>query len=156
VVGASSLCCIGQFCKELWFNSPHKLLVCANFVGFYVIANKSFKHHKVMCIDCTCPIVSLILTTSKSISGQGRKMNMNSCMWWHKYLKKNSMHILMLKSSREYVILVFWNESQHFMALWYFTMTMCHWQKAWPSQIFVLNLSLHFLITTKNVFALLI
>ncbi len=105
-----------------------------------------------MCIDCTYPVVSLILTTSKSVSGQGRKMNMNSCLWWHKYLKKNSMHIRVLKSSREYVILVSWNESQHFMALWYFMMTMCHWQKAWPSQIFVLNFSLHFLITTKKRF----
>ncbi len=70
-----------EFCKGLCFNSPHKLLECENFVGFYVVANKNFKHHKFMCIDCTYRVVSLILTTNKSISGQGRKMNMNSCLW---------------------------------------------------------------------------
>jgi hypothetical protein len=84
VVGAANLCYIGQSHVKDWgFNSPHKLLVCSNLCD----CKQNFNHPKFMCICCTYPFVSLILITNKSISSQGRKMNMNSYLSWHIYVK---------------------------------------------------------------------
>jgi hypothetical protein len=76
--------------------------MCSNLCDY----KQNFKHKKFMCIHCTCPFVSLILIASKSISDQGRKMNMNSDLSWHRCVKHNLMHILMLIFYRKYVILV--------------------------------------------------
>jgi len=92
-----------ESCKGLGFNSPASykcLQIC-------VIANKISKIKNLCLSNCAYPFVSLILTTCKSISGQGRKMNMISYPAWHKYVKKISMHIRMLSFYRKYVILVF-------------------------------------------------
>jgi hypothetical protein len=111
-----------ESCKGLRVQLPHKLLVCSNFCD----CKHNFKHQNFMCICCTYPFVSFILTTSKSISGQGRKMNMNSYPSWHRYVKKISMHILMLIFCRKYVILVSCNKPQNLIS-WQ------HWYRpSWP------------------------
>ncbi len=86
-----------------------------------MIANISSNIKTFMCIYCTYPFVSFILTTSKSISGQGRKMNMNSYPSWHRYVEKFSMHILMLIFYRKYVILVSCSKLQNLISWqhWY-------------------------------------
>ncbi len=75
VVVAGSLCCIGKSHVKDWVSNSPTSYYC---VQICVIANKISKINFFSCIHCAYPLVSLILTTCKSISGQGRKMNMNS------------------------------------------------------------------------------
>jgi hypothetical protein len=72
-----------------------------------------------MCIHSTCPFVSLILTIGKSIFSQGRKMNMNSYLSWHNYVKVFLMHILILIFYKKYVILVSCNKPQNLISRQY-------------------------------------
>jgi hypothetical protein len=104
--------------------------MCSNLCDY----KQNFKHKKFMCIHCTCIFVSLILIANKSISNQGRKMNMNLDSSWHRYVKKNSKHIFMLYFYKK---MLYWYLAGS-LKTWYpnnigSNPVVCKWNFYWPS-----------------------
>jgi hypothetical protein len=104
--------------------------MCSNLCDY----KQNFKHKEFMWIHCTCPFVSFILIASKSISNQGRKINMNSDLSWHRCVKHDSMHILMLIFLEN---MLYWYLAGS-LKTWYpnnigWNPVVCKWNFYWPS-----------------------